>query len=402
MRHYLLFTSLLWLVSPISLSDTLPRKVPVSTYQASQSTKTSAPSNLKAKAYLLIDATSGTILAEQDSQKQIEPASLTKMLVTYIVSEQIKNGQVSLDDKVHISSKAWQTPGSRMFVREGQRITLENLVQGVVVQSGNDASVALAEHIAGSVERFTQIMNDTAKRLGMNHSHFTDPIGMPNPKQYTTAFDLAILARALIHDHPEHYRWYKQKWFSFNKIKQPNRNRLLWRLPYVDGIKTGHTSSAGYCMVSSGEKNNMRLIGVTLGSPSDEARARDGKALITYGFQSFESHKLYDAKQTISTPRIWGGQQNAVRAGLEKPINVVIAKGHYSELSASMRLTEQLQAPIKQGQTIGSITITLDGKILDTQPLIALNSIERAHMVKRWLDHLRLSWHNWTDSRSQG
>ncbi|VAX02275.1 D-alanyl-D-alanine carboxypeptidase, partial [hydrothermal vent metagenome] len=256
-----------------------------------------ATPKIKAKGYLLIDFNSGRVLAEKKSGQRMEPASLTKMLSAYVIDHELAKGNISLDDEVRISEKAWRMEGSRMFIEVGKKISVEDLLKGVIIQSGNDATVALAEHVAGSEDAFVSLMNQHAAELGMLDSHFVNSTGLPHKDHYTTPRDLAKLAIALIRDYPTHYAWYSQKEFVYNDIKQYNRNRLLWRNKYVDGIKTGHTESAGYCLVASAERDGMRLISVVLGTRNDETRSSESQKLLTYGFRFFETHRLYKANE---------------------------------------------------------------------------------------------------------
>ncbi len=276
-----------------------------------------SPPKTAAEAYILIDYNSGKIIASQNADMRVEPASLTKIMTGYVVINELSNGNISLDDMVTISPKAWKMPGSKMFIEVGKKVSVHDLIKGMVIQSGNDASVALAEHIAGSEEVFAELMNKYAESLGMTHTHYMNATGLPNPDHYTTAEDLSILARALINKFPEEYEWYAQKKFTFNGITQYNRNKLLWQDPSVDGLKTGHTESAGYCLVTSAKRDDMRLISVVLGTDSAKQRIQESQKLLNYGFRFFETHKLYQAGQRLNDARIWEGQQDTVGLGLE-------------------------------------------------------------------------------------
>lgn len=292
------FIASILLFSHLSLADTTNTIIPIPTQPQPPTFTPSAP-NLQASAYILMDATSGKILAQQNADMRLPPASLTKLMSMYIISNAIKSGQVRMDDKVRVSTKAWKTEGSRMFIKVGDEVPIKELVQGIIVASGNDATVALAEHIAGTEEAFTAMMNQQAKLLGMNNSHFMDSTGLPDPNHYATAKDLATLTQAYINHFPEHYIFYSEKWFTYHGIRQPNRNRLLWRYPFADGLKTGHTSEAGYCLVSSAKKDGMRLISVVMGEPNDLGRTEDSIRLLTYGFRFFETHQLYHASNNL-------------------------------------------------------------------------------------------------------
>lgn len=357
-----------------------------------------APPSLNAEAYILIDVNSGKILAEKDSEKKLPPASLTKMMTLYVISNALNNGQVQLADTVRISEKAWKTGGSRMFVKEGQMVSIEDLLKGIIVDSGNDACVAMAEHLGGTEQAFTEIMNQQAKNLGMENSHFTDSTGLPDEKLYTTAKDLAILGRALINNFPQYYHWYKQKWFIFNGIRQPNRNRLLWRDNQVDGVKTGHTNDAGYCLVSSAKRDNMRLLAVVLGSPSETARADDSERLLNYGFRFFETHELYKSGQTITELPIYKGKDNTVAVGLNEPQFVTIPQGQYKRLSVNTKIPKHIQAPVKKGDQIGELVIKFDDNIIASKPLYALQDVEKGGLFKRMKDSIRLTFKGWFGS----
>lgn len=356
---------------------------------------TPTPPHIDAGAYVLLDVNSGAVLTEKDADKRRAPASLTKMMTLYIASDSLKKGRLHLSDKVRISNNAWKAEGSRMFVQAGEFVSVEDLIKGIIVDSGNDACVALAEHIAGSETSFADLMNQYAQGLGMNQSHFVDSTGMPNPNHYTTARDLSILGRALVLNFPEEYRWYKQKWFKYNNIKQPNRNRLLWHDETVDGIKTGHTDEAGFCLVASAKRNNMRLLAVVMGSPSDSDRAEDSQHLLDYGFRFFETHALYQAGQNLSEPAVWQGVSNTVATGIKDNLLVTIPTGSYKQIKAEMLLPKDITAPITKGQKLGEVKIYLNDKVLTSRPLIALDSNDKAGIWKRSCDRLKMLIHRW-------
>lgn len=357
----------------------------------------SAPT-LNAKAYILIDTDSGKIIAEKNPDERLPPASLTKMMTLYVISNALHNKQIHLEDNVRISHDAWKTGGSRMFVKDGQTVSIEDLLKGIIVDSGNDACVAMAEHLGGSEQGFSQIMNQQAQSLGMTNSHFTDSTGLPDPEHFTSAKDLAILGRALINEFPEYYHWYKQKWFSFNGIRQPNRNRLLWRDSGVDGVKTGHTNEAGFCLVSSAKRNNMRLLAVVLGEPSDSNRADDSERLLNYGFRFFETHELYKGGQKISEVPLYKGKSNALTVGVLQNQFITIPSGQYQRLSVNTKIPQYLQAPIKKGDKVGELLVTFDGNLIATQPLYALDTIEQGGIYVRMKDALRLTFKRWFGS----
>ncbi len=351
-----------------------------------------APS-IDAKGYILIDANSGKILAAKNIDERMQPASLTKLMSLYIISKALQSGQIHLNDNVTISEKAWKTGGSRMFIKAGDQVTVNDLIQGIIVDSGNDACVAMAEQIAGSEEAFASLMNQQAQKLGMTNSHFVESTGLPNDDHYSTPRDLAILARALIKDFPNDYTWYKQKWFTYNKIKQPNRNRLLWWDTSIDGLKTGHTKDAGYCLIASAKRHGMRLISVVMGTPTDNARAADSQKLLNYGFRFYETHKLYAANTELAAPRIWKGADKHVAMGLAQDLYVTIPAGSYNKLKASVTLQDNLQAPILKGQAYGKVEVNLDDKPYVTLPLVALQDDPKGGIFRRMIDSVSLTFH---------
>ncbi len=352
------------------------------------------PPAISADAYILIDVDSGKIIAEKNSTNRMPPASLTKMMTLYVVSNALAKNQIHLDDQVRVSEGAWRTGGSRMFIKVGDLVPVEDLLKGIIVQSGNDACVALAEHVGSSESSFSDMMNEQAARLGMKDSHFSESTGLPDPNNYTTARDLAILGSALIKDFPQYYHWYKQKWFTFNGIRQPNRNRLLWRDEFVDGIKTGHTNEAGFCLVSSALKDNMRLLAVVMHAPSDSARAEDSQRLINYGFRFYETHKLYNAGQKISTVKIFKGKQNTLDIGMIKDQYITIPTGQYKKIKLVTKVPQNLVAPIHKGDKVGEFVVELDQKALQTQPIFALQDIEQAGIFGRLKDSIKLAIFN--------
>lgn len=348
-----------------------------------------APS-LNAKGYVLMDANSGVIIASKNMHKRMPPASLTKLMTLYVTSQALKQGQISLDSKVRISKKAWRTGGSRMFLRVGSTATVRQLISGIIVASGNDACVALSQFVGGNETTFVDMMNQTAQQLGMKGTHFVDSTGLPNANHYTTPYDLALLTRAIIERFPEDYSWYKQKWITYNGIKQPNRNRLLWRDNSVDGLKTGHTNAAGYCLISSANRDGMRLISVVMGTPTDAARANDSQALLNWGFRFYQTHKLYKAKTALAMPRVYFAESKSTPLGLDKPLYVTIPTGTYAKLHPSVHIDKQLKAPIQAGQPYGSLTITLNKKVVAQAPLVALQNNPKGGFFSRTWDHILL------------
>jgi len=345
---------------------------------------------LAASAYILVDATTGSIIVEHDADHQQPPASLTKMMSSYLVADAIEKGQTSEDAMVPISVKAWKMGGSRMFVREGTQVPLIDLLRGVIVQSGNDATVALAEFIAGSEDAFVNLMNQRAAQMGMANTHFENSTGWPAEGHLTTAKDLAILARAIINDHPRHYELYSEKYFHYNNIRQPNRNLLLFRDPSVDGLKTGHTDAAGYCLVSSAKRENTRFISVVMGAGSEGARATESQKLLEYGFRYYQTVPLYKAGQELSVQRIWAGKADQVHLGLASDITLTLPRGREQGLQAEMHVNQTIKAPVTTGQELGNLTVTLDGQTLVNQPIVALQPVEQAGFFARLIDNIKL------------
>lgn len=345
---------------------------------------------VEARSYLLMDANSGQVLVRHDADKPMPPASLTKMMTAYIAEKEIQSGNVSNQDMVPISVHAWEMGGSRMFVKEGTKVPLDQLLKGIIIQSGNDASVAVAEYLAGSEDAFADLMNRQATLLGMKNSHFVNATGWPVEDHFSTAEDMAILARAIINDYPDHYDIYAEKEFSYNNITQQNRNLLLWRDPTVDGLKTGHTDEAGYCLVASAKQNDMRLITVVMGTDSESARARESLKLLTYGFRFFETYQAYGADEVLDTPPVWMGKANQVRLGLDDALVLTIPKDSGERLQADMKVQPKLTAPIAKGQKLGTLTVRLDDEVLVEKPLVALESVDEAGFFAKIWDHIVL------------
>lgn len=370
----------------------IPTPTPIATPTAQTQLTPTAPA-LNANGFILMDAASGQIIAAKNPDQKMAPASLTKMMTSYIISTALRQGRIHLDDLVPISKEAWQTGGSKMFVKVGTQVSVRELMQGMIVDSGNDACVAMSEFVAGSQDSFVSLMNQQAAALGMTGTHFADVNGLPNPDHYTTPRDMATLARHLIYDFPEDYKWYSQKWFTYNGIKQPNRNRLLWRDASVDGIKTGHTEEAGFCLVASANRNGTRLISVVMGAPTDAARADDNEALLTYGFRFFETHKLYAANATLNNIRVYQGANQQVPVGLNNDLFVVIPAGQYQSLKANLVLNTPVKAPIKKGQQLGNVEVILSGKTINTVPLVALQDDPEGSLWQRMIDRVGLMFH---------
>jgi D-alanyl-D-alanine carboxypeptidase (penicillin-binding protein 5/6) len=347
---------------------------------------TPAAPNIAANAYILQDFYTGKVLAENNADMKLPPASLTKIMTVYVVFREISNGHLHLDDVATVSQKAWSTAGSRMFVEVGTQVKIEDLLKGVIIQSGNDASVTLAEHVAGNESTFAEMMNQHAARLGMKNSHFQNSDGLPIENHYTTARDLAILTTAIIHEFPEYYKWFSQKEFTYNKITQQNRNKLLSRDESVDGVKTGFTDDAGYCLVASALRENMRLISVVLGTKSANARANENQNLLNYGFRFFEAHRLYEGKKQLSEARLWKGEENKLPLGLAEDLFVTIPRRHYNDLKAVITVNKKITAPVKEGDKMGVVNVTLKGEPLVSKDLIALKSIEQGNIIGRVYD----------------
>ena len=333
---------------------------------------------ISSKSFLLIDADTRHVIAERDSDTPLPPASLTKIMTSYVAAGELAAGRVYLDDEVPISVKAWRTGGSKTFVREGTKVSLEDLLRGIVIQSGNDASVAVAEFLGGDEDGFANMMNTHAREIGLTASHFVNATGLPDEQHYSSARDLAILAIELIHRHPGHYAMYSEKSFEYGGIKQPNRNRLLWRDKTVDGVKTGLTDAAGYCLVASALRDGTRFVAVTMGAETDNARFRDAQKLLAYGFRYFESQELYAAGEVLTTRPVWYGKTESVAATVTEPVRITLPRGRRDDLHAEVDLPANLEAPIGAGEQIGLVRVRLDGEALVEVPLLADADVEEA------------------------
>jgi D-alanyl-D-alanine carboxypeptidase (penicillin-binding protein 5/6) len=349
-----------------------------------------APPQLAAKAWLLMDADSGNVLVEQNADERLPPASLTKLMTAYIATLEINRGQIGEKDLVNISEKAWRTGGSRMFVQVNTQVSMSDLLHGIIIQSGNDASVAVAEHIAGSEDAFADLMNSTAQKLGMANSHFMNATGLPHPEHHSSARDMALLARAIIKEDPAHYAIYAQKEFLWNNIKQPNRNLLLWRDKTVDGLKTGHTEEAGYCLVASAVRDGQRLIAVVFGTSSEQARAAETQKLLTYGFRFFETRQFYAKGAELTQAPVWKGAERQLKAGLAEDLTLTLPRGQMDKLQASMSLQPMIEAPVAAGQEVGKVEVRLGDKLVHSAPLVALEAIEEGGIFRRLWDSIRL------------
>lgn len=350
-----------------------------------------AAPTLAAKAYILRDFHSGNVIAEHAARERIEPASLTKIMTAYLVFKSLQNGYMKPDQVVPVSTKAWKAEGSRMFIEPNKPVTVNELLYGVIVQSGNDASIALAEGVAATEEAFADMMNKEAARLGMTDTHFVNSTGLPDPQHYTTAQDLSLLAAALVRDFPEQYKqYYSTKEYTYNKITQANRNRLLWVDPHVDGMKTGHTESAGYCLITSAKRNDTRLISVVAGTPSETARATESQKLLNYGFQYYETTLVYKKGQPVKQLKVWKGHNDMLASTLAENLYLTLPKGQYSQVKATVTSKQPLLAPINAGQPVGTVQFVLDGKVIGEEKLVAAEKVEVAGIFGRLWDSIKL------------
>lgn len=351
---------------------------------------TPTPPTVVAGSYILQDFRSGKILAENNADVKLAPASLTKIMTVFVVFTEIRNGHLHLDDTATISQKAWSTGGSKMFVKVDDKVKIEDLLKGVIIQSGNDASVALAEHVAGDESTFAEMMNQYAQRLGMLNTHFVDSNGLPAENHYTTARDLATLTSALIKEFPEYYRWFSQQEFTYNNITQHNRNTLLSKDGSVDGVKTGFTDDAGYCLVASALRNDMRLISVVMNTKSAAARAAENQNLLNYGFRFFESHKLFQGKTALAEPRIWKGDEKNAALGLAEDLYVTIPRRQFEGVKSEIVVDPKIMAPIQEGAKLGSVKVTLQGEVLADKDLIALTTVPQGGIFRRAYDSVAM------------
>ena len=381
-----------WTAAPALAQDTPPPPAPS---VSAISVPAPEPPSIDAKSWVLMDYASGRVLASKNPDERVEPASITKIMTDYVVSAEIANGKVRMGDPVFISEHAWRaggagTDGSTSFLKVNSKVPLKDLLYGMIIQSGNDAAIALAEHVAGSEQAFAQLMNAYAKRLGMSGTHYMNASGYPAEDHYTTARDVAILSRALIHDFPDDYAISGIKKFEWNGITQHNRNTLLWRDPSVDGIKTGHTSAAGYCLAASAKRGDQRMIAIVMGAGSNKARSNDAQALLNYGFRFYETHELYKAGQILADPALWKGESDKLPIGVSENVLVTVPRGQYDKLKARMQIPATLIAPIKKGQKLGTLEVTLDGKPVLTRPLVSLADAPEGGFFSRMVDSVML------------
>lgn len=346
--------------------------------------------DINATSYLLIDAESQKVLVEQNSHEQIPPASLTKIMTSYLAEQEIAAGRLKEEDKVLVSVNAWRTGGSKTFIREGTEVLVGDLLRGIIIQSGNDASIALAEHIAGSETAFADMMNQQAAQLGMTNTQFTNATGLPAPDHYTSAWDLAILTQDLIRRFPEHYALYSQKSYTYNDIEQPNRNRLLWRDRTVDGVKTGFTNSAGYCLVASAVREGMRLISVVMGTENDQARMRESQKLLSYGFRYYETQSLYEPGVALKNQKLYYGEIDSVDLGVAEPVILTFPRGYYKDIEVELEVPKVIEAPLAKGDAVGQMQLRLHDEVLYEAPLVSLQDVPEAGIVGRVGDFVSL------------
>jgi D-alanyl-D-alanine carboxypeptidase (penicillin-binding protein 5/6) len=346
--------------------------------------------SLAAKSYVLADFQSGQTLVSQNARERVEPASLTKLMTAYVVFSALHQKRISLTQQVAVSERAWRSPGSRMFIEPSKPVTIDELMRGVIVQSGNDACIALAEAVSGSESSFVQLMNKEAKRLGMKDTRFANSTGLPHPEHYSTAHDLALLGAAMIRDFPEYYPLYSLREYTYNKISQPNRNRLLWLDPNVDGLKTGHTEAAGYCLITSAKRGDRRLISVVMGTASDSARAMESQRLLNHGFQFYDTVRLYPKEHEVIAIQLWKGAQDTLKTGFGYDVYFSLPKYQVDKLKAKMEYKQPLVAPINAGQKVGRVKFTIDGKLVAEHPLVALETVDAANVFGRAWDGMRL------------
>lgn len=348
------------------------------------------PPSINASSYLLMDATSGKVIVEHNSHEQVPPASLTKIMTAYLAEQEIQAGRIKPEDQVHISVRAWRTGGSKMFIREGTQVSVHDLLRGIIIQSGNDASIAIAEHIAGSEDAFATMMNQQAAVLGMTNTSFANSTGLPAENHYSSAWDLAKLTIDLIERYPDHYALYSERSYTYNDIEQPNRNRLLWRDKTVDGVKTGFTNKAGYCLVASAVRQGMRLISVVMGADSDQARMRESQKLLSYGFRYYETQSLYGTDVALKEQEIFYGEKDSLMLGVAEPVVVTFPRGYYKNIAVDFELPRLLEAPVARGQEVGRVRLHLEGDTLYEAPLVSQEDVPEAGMFSRLGDFIYL------------
>lgn len=375
------------LLSLLLIAPLLPQSASA---QTAASLPVPAAPSVAANAWLMVDFNSGAVLAEHNADMEVEPASLTKIMTSYVVYKEIAAGNLALSDMVTVSEKAWRTGGSKMFIEVGKQVSVEDLLKGLIVQSGNDAAVALAEHVAGDEATFATLMNRHAERLGMTGTFYVNATGLPAKGHVVTARDMAILAAALIRDFPDHYYLHSVKEFTYNNIRQFNRNKLLWRDSSVDGIKTGHTEAAGYCLVASAKREDMRLISIVLGAKNDKSRADANQTLLNYGFRFYNTSRLYAAGDSLGDAKVWKGETEQLPVGVTKDLYVTVPRRQFKELKVNLELRDPIVAPIEEGQELGQVVVTLKGETIISSPVVALRTMPEAGLVGRTLDGLKM------------
>ena len=348
------------------------------------------PPQIKATSYILLDAQTNKVIVEYEADERNPPASLTKIMTTYLVEQMIQRGVVERSEQVPVSIKAWKAEGSKMFIREGTEVDLMDLLRGVVIQSGNDASIALAEFVAGDEASFAQMMNEQAEKLGMLNSNFLNSTGLPNEGHYSSARDMALLTKDMIKRFPEHYQLYSERSFKFNNIEQPNRNRLLRYDRSVDGVKTGYTKAAGYCLVASAERNGMRLISVVMGAENDDSRVRESQKLLTYGFRNFETSTIYEESEIVKSAPLFYGVEEVISLGVSENVSVTIPRGSYEKLEAQIKVPKIIEAPVRKGDVLGELLLMMDEETIYKTSVISLENYEQAGLFSRFSDYLEL------------
>ncbi len=348
------------------------------------------PPQIKATSYILLDAQTNKVIVEYEADERNPPASLTKIMTTYLVEQMIQRGVVERSEQVPVSIKAWKAEGSKMFIREGTEVDLMDLLRGVVIQSGNDASIALAEFVAGDEASFAQMMNEQAEKLGMLNSNFLNSTGLPDEGHYSSARDMALLTKDMIKRFPEHYQLYSERSFKFNNIEQPNRNRLLRYDRSVDGVKTGYTKAAGYCLVASAERNGMRLISVVMGAENDDSRVRESQKLLTYGFRNFETSTIYEESEIVKSAPLFYGVEEVISLGVSENVSVTIPRGSYEKLEAQIKVPKIIEAPVRKGDVLGELLLMMDEEAIYRTSVISLENYEQAGFFSRFSDYLEL------------
>ena len=348
------------------------------------------PPQIKATSYILLDAETNKVIVEYEADERNPPASLTKIMTTYLVEQMIQRGVVERSEQVPVSIKAWKAEGSKMFIREGTEVDLMDLLRGVVIQSGNDASIALAEFVAGDEASFAQMMNEQAEKLGMLNSNFLNSTGLPDEGHYSSARDMALLTKDMIKRFPEHYQLYSERSFKFNNIEQPNRNRLLRYDRSVDGVKTGYTKAAGYCLVASAERNGMRLISVVMGAENDDSRVRESQKLLTYGFRNFETSTIYEESEIVKSAPLFYGVEEVISLGVPENVSVTIPRGSYEKLEAQIKVPKIIEAPVRKGDVLGELLLMMDEEAIYRTSVISLENYEQAGFFSRFSDYLEL------------